>query len=425
MASSPSSPSPRKNRWLHGRSAHRQRSHDESHAGAAEKSLPEVLVHPMVPQGEPAIITTQAALDDHLAAMRAAGRFAYDTEFIGEHTYHAHLCVIQTATPQIVTIIDPLAMQLDLRGLWELLADPSVEKIVHAGEQDLEPVLRHIGRPPANVIDTQILAAFAGYGYPTGQARLLRDLLGADPGHGLTFSQWDRRPLTHVQLLYAANDVRYLPLLYQTLAEKAQELGNLAWGREECQSLCCPARYQFDPSAARLRVRGAETLEPRELAILTHLVAWREHAAETQDIPPRSLVRDPILMAMAKYPAKTVADLDLISGLPRPVETRWGADIVQATAAGLAATLPNAQPYVHVDRWEHRKKIDAIWQRLQQACATRSIDPAIVASKREIGQFIRASAAGTDRERAAGRLARCWRGDLLRDVLSCDTEDAA
>ncbi len=407
--------SPRKHKWVHGRSAHRQRSHEEIHAGAADTPLPPVLQHAQVPGGKPAIITAQAALDEHLSSLRNAGRFAYDTEFIGEHSYHAKLCVIQTATREHVTLIDPLAENLDLRGLWELLADETVEKVVHAGEQDLEPVDRHLGRPPANVIDTQILAAFAGLGYPIGMARLLRDLLGADPGHGLTFSQWDRRPLTHVQMLYAANDVRYLPLLRDTVYAKAEAVGNQNCAREECDSLCKTSRYRFDATTQRLRVRGVEALEPRELAILTELVAWRERAAETQDVPPRAFLRDSILLAMAKYPSRSVGDLDRIVGLPRPVETRWGDDIVKATEAGLHAPLP--EDHVPADRWSHRKKIERLWDRIHELCAIRSIDPGIVASKREVAYFVRATAAGIEHERAAGRLLRGWRGIMLRPAF--------
>ena len=45
--------------------------------------------------------------------------------------------------------------------------DASLEKIVHAGEQDLEPVHRHIGKAAANVFDTQVAGGFLGYGTPS------------------------------------------------------------------------------------------------------------------------------------------------------------------------------------------------------------------------------------------------------------------
>src|SRR5207249_4723405 len=96
------------------------------------------------------LITTQQQLLTLVDHLRSAGQFAYDSEFIGELTYYPKLCLIQTASAQRVTLIDPLA-PLDLRPFWELICDSAVEKIVHAGAQDLEPVIRHLNRQPQNV----------------------------------------------------------------------------------------------------------------------------------------------------------------------------------------------------------------------------------------------------------------------------------
>lgn len=408
---------PRKRKWMHGRSAHRQRSDDEAHAGAAAAALPPIPQHPLVPQGEPALIATQRDLDRHLDDLRAAGRFAYDTEFIGEHSYHAKLCVVQTATTSAVAIIDPLAQQVDLRGLWELLADESVEKVVHAGEQDLEPVLRHVNKPPANVIDTQVVAAFSGLGFPVGMAKMIRELLNVDPGAGLTFSQWDRRPLTRVQTLYAANDVRYLPLLRETLVEKSKSAGNLEWAVDECRALCAAERYRVDPVSQRQRVRGVEALSPRELLVLTELIAWRERAAEEADVPPRALVRDGILLDMTYNPVRSVPELDRVSGLPRPVEQRWGQAMVEATRRGLEAPLDESVKHAPFDRWAHRRKVDKLWERAAAACTARGVDPAIGISKREVGNFIRSLELGAEREHAAGRLLRGWRRELFGAMI--------
>lgn len=412
----PLSAGPRKNKWLHGRSAHRQRSHDEAHA--ADSPLPPILQHELVPQGEPSVIQSQGELESHIAVLRAAGRFAFDTEFIGEHSYHARLCLIQTATAREVALIDPLAPKLDLSGLWELLTDESIEKIVHAGEQDLEPVLRHTGRPPANVLDTQVIAAFVGCGYPVGMARMILELLGADPGAGLTFSQWDRRPLSRVQILYAANDVRYLPLLCERLLEKAREAGTFDWAMEECRMLCAAERFSVNPVVQRSRVRGVDGLSPRQLMILTELIAWRERAAEEEDLPPRSMVKDAILIDMTYNPVRSVGELDRVSGLPRPVEQRWGQEMVEATRRGLEAPLPEYMIDAPFDRWAHRRKVDKAWEQAAERCQPRGIDAAIAVSKREVGTFFRLMEIGVPRDEAAGRLLKGWRADLFGEVFA-------
>src|SRR5580765_2392789 len=157
------------------RSRHRSRNHEEAHSedihDPAHTSHPH---HPHVPQGEAAVITDTASYDELLAHLREAGSFAYDSEFIGELTYIPKLCLIQVATTSRIALIDPLA-GLDLMRFWELLADPTVEKIVHAGEQDVEPVVRHLGRDAQNVFDTQIAAGFIGMAYPVALLKLVHE----------------------------------------------------------------------------------------------------------------------------------------------------------------------------------------------------------------------------------------------------------
>ena len=71
-----------------------------------------------------------------------------------------------------LALIDPL-QPLDLTSFWQAVADPAIEKIVHAGQPDLEPVMRHLGVPPQNIFDTQIAAGFAGLLYPMALGKLL------------------------------------------------------------------------------------------------------------------------------------------------------------------------------------------------------------------------------------------------------------
>src|SRR5690349_1750004 len=125
------------------RSAHRARAHDAAHAEDAAAPPPaRIPDHPLIPRSGAALVVTPDELEELIAHLRNAGRFAYDSEFIGELTYHPKLCLIQVASATRVALIDPLA-DLDLTGFWGLIAEPSVEKIVHAGDQDIEPVMRH------------------------------------------------------------------------------------------------------------------------------------------------------------------------------------------------------------------------------------------------------------------------------------------
>jgi ribonuclease D len=162
-------------RAYHGRMRRQQHTAAQlEHEGAARQPVPS---HPMIPSAPPALIDTQGALEEAIAHVRQVGRFAYDTEFIGELTYYPRLCVVQLATTERVMVVDPLA-GLDMRPLWLVIADPQVQTLVHAGQQDLEPVARQLGQPPDNVIDTQIAAGFIGLPYPLSLRELIRELTG-------------------------------------------------------------------------------------------------------------------------------------------------------------------------------------------------------------------------------------------------------
>src|SRR3954465_9815763 len=306
---------------------YRARSHESAHAQDEGRpvAIPEL---PLVPKNQQALLSTANEVEDLIAHLRAEGRFAYDSEFIGELTYHPKICVIQVATAQRVALIDALA-GLDLNPFWELIADPTLEKIVHAGQQDLEPVFRFLDRPPANIFDTQLAAGFVGLSYPAGLSKLVRELLGVHLGKGFTFTHWDHRPLTSVQLRYAADDVRYLPGLHAAIVAKLNELGHLRWAQEESAALCDETLYRPNPAMEYTRLRGSNMLPPQGAAVLRELYIWREGAAKRHDSPPRSFVRDEILLELARKPVSEVEGLARVRGLPRPVEIEEGEAMVE------------------------------------------------------------------------------------------------
>ena len=425
-----------RSRRRYSRADHRARSHEDAHAAGEgqdavttdPQSRPH---HPLVSHAPPDLVTTDDQLRDLLAHLREAGSFAYDSEFIGELTYFPKLCLIQTASSRRVALIDPLA-DLDLRPFWELIADGSVEKIVHAGQQDIEPVFRHIGQMACNVFDTQVAAGLAGLPYPLSLSKLVLELAGARLGKGLTFSHWDQRPLSAMQLRYAADDVRYLPLVRSEIGKRLDRLGHARWAEEECAALCDPVLYRFDPDTNYQRVRGATSLQPRNLAVLRELTIWRDAAAREEDVPPRSMLKDEILIDLSRNPAKTVDKLDRVRGLPRPVEKAHGQRIVDATLRAMAAPAPNLSAGRDFEPTPtERFRSDALWATAQALCTGSSIDPAVVLSRQDCGDLYRALAGKQDpdglrvmkgwRRQALGeRLVRLYRGGETMSVAWSD-----
>lgn len=415
-----SGPSPNREpsrRGRYSRSDHRARSHDSAHAadGAGDDAGGRRADHPLVPKGPAALVTTDEGLRELIENLRAEGRFAYDSEFIGELTYFPKLCLVQAATPKGVWLIDPLA-GVDLKPFWELLCDPAVEKVVHAGQQDIEPVIRHLNCEPANIFDTQVAAGFVGLPYPVSLSKLVMEMTGAKLGKGLTFTDWGQRPLSPMQLRYAADDVRYLPLVRHEIGLRLDALGHEAWAKEESAALCDGSVYRFDPETQYLRVRGANSLQPRNLAVLRELAAWRDAAARESDVPPRTFLKDEILLDLARSPVKSVDRLDRVRGLPRPVEHAHGREIVERTLRAMSIPVPELPAQRDVEQTPtERFRGDALWAAAQCLCAGRGIDAAVVTSRQEVGELFRRLSAGEDL--SGLRLMKGWRREALGQRL--------
>ena len=404
---------------------YRIRRRRQSHHGATEQAggwvAPVPASLPLVPQGEAEMLSTPEQVRDWVEHARSLGVVGYDTEFIGEASYFPMLCVVQLATSERVALIDPLG-GLPLTPVWELLADEAVVKVVHAGLQDLEPVVRHLRRPPAAVFDTQIAAGFAAMRYPIGLRDLLHAMVGVELGKGLTFTSWDQRPLSPRHLHYAAEDVRYLVALHAALRTRLESMGRLEWAEQEFQSLMAMETYVFDPLVQCERVKSGGMATPRAQAVLVALVAFRDELARERDCPPRSLIKDGVLIDMARKPPMSLDRLQHVADLPRPVKQEAGERLLAVIRAAKAAPVTALPGKVVVkDFARERDAVDALWARVVQRCEAELLSPALVVSRREVTRFHMEAVGefrGPPPTRPVGEtLLRGWRGKVLGDIL--------
>lgn len=265
---------------------------------------------------------------------RAHGRIALDTEFMREKTYWAKLCLIQLAVRDECAIVDPLA-DVDLAPLFEVLADPAVVKIVHAGTQDLEIFYRLSGSAASPVFDTQVAATLAGFPSQVGYARLVQDLFDVAIDKSDTFTDWARRPLTPAQVEYALNDVRYLDGAYLELVGRLERDGREDWLAADFARLADPAEYAVVPETQYLRLKRVTSLSRRQLGVLMHAAAWREREAMRRDLPRRWVLGDESLVEVARRRPEDAAALADVRGLNVRALGDGGAGLLAAVRAGV------------------------------------------------------------------------------------------
>lgn len=367
----------------------------------------------------PALLTEQAALDARCEAWRANGVFAFDTEFIREDSYDAHLCLLQVATADEVTLIDPTC-GLDLTAFWELVADPEITAVVHAGKEDFELCHLALGRPPRNVFDVQIAAGFAGYGYPLSLARLMQMVLRRRIVKGQTLTDWARRPLTKNQLRYAVEDVAHLPAAYDKLHEKLTQRARLEWAREEFARFEDPATYDPPPRARLFKLKGSKKLDALGLAVLERLIAWRENWAAQRQRPTRALMRDDILVAIAKRRPGKATDLEVLRGFPQAKNPRIIREILDLITA--VENVPaDEYPKPFVARAETpgtRSLLDIMAGYARGVCQREDIDYDLVGNLQRLHELLDFELELSDTQPV---LLAGWRRDFigaeLRDLL--------
>lgn len=291
------------------------------------------------------LLDNQEQVAELCALIRSHRRFAFDTEFIGEHSYTPRVCLVQVAAADRLVLVDP--QRFDLAPIWELVIDPKIETIVFAGQQDFEICASWTGAPPANVFDIQVAAGLVGVDYPISYSRLAAELFAVTLRKKETYSDWSRRPLSKAQLRYAVEDVRYLIPMREQLGALLGELGRYPWLREEMQSLEDAASYDPMQTASPTGIKGHRMLTPRQLAVLGELARWREHAAWSQNVPARKYALDECLVDLARRQPESAEAILRFRGFPRDAGLAVAEAVLDAIRRGLA--VPDEQCPLIVD----------------------------------------------------------------------------
>ena len=294
-------------------------------------------------------ITSNGELERFCAELAKRPFIAVDTEFMRETTYWPRLCLIQAAGPDIAAVIDPMAEGLDLKPFLDLMADAKIQKVFHAGRQDVE-IFYNLGVIPHPLFDTQIAAMAAGFGEQIAYDALVRQMLRLDIDKSSRFTDWSRRPLSQTQLDYAAGDVIHLAELYPMLRERLEREGRLAWVEEEMAGLVDPSNYDMSPENAWRRLKPRRHA-PKYTAVFKAVAAWRERTAQTRDQPRGRIIKDDAIDEIA---TQAPTDLDALSRLRAAPKgfagSRFAPELLAAVREALAspeAQAPNVEKPRH------------------------------------------------------------------------------
>lgn len=333
------------------------------------------------------IVTRPEDLAPVCEYLKTCGRFGFDTEFVGEDTYHPRLCLIQIATAERLILIDPLTVG-PLDAFWQVVIDPANLVVVHGGREEVRLCRLGGGRVPGNLFDTQLAAGLVGLTYPLGHANLVSQVLRVQLSKAETLTEWRDRPLTRQQIRYAFDDVRYLLPLWLRLSAKLGELDRTDWAREEFARLAENAAPEEIPPEKWRKLRGLGTLDRRRLAIVRELFHWREAMAARTNRPARTIIRDDLVVEIARRNPTRERELHVIRGLPR----RDLAAVMQVIEQ--ARAIPHEECPAVAERENDPPQLglvaNVVGAVLGDYCARHSLAANLVASNQDVKLLVRA-----------------------------------
>ena len=284
-------------------------------------------------------ITTTEALAEFCTAAKTQPFVTIDTEFLREKTYWSKLCLIQMALPGAdgqAVLIDPIVGEhMSLGPLYDLFAHKTTVKVFHAARQDLEIFFVEGGAFPDPLFDTQVAAMVCGYGEQVGYETLVKKIAKENIDKSSRFTDWSRRPLSDSQEAYALADVTHLRDVYLSLAAQLEKNKRKQWVEEELSVLTDPATYIITPDAAWKRVK-TRTTSGRFLALVKELARFREHYAQSNNVPRSRVMKDDALLELASTRPLNHDDLGRSRLLLR--EARRG-DIAEGILAAVKSGL--------------------------------------------------------------------------------------
>ena len=207
---------------------------------------------------------------------------AVDTEFLRSSTYYAKTCLIQIASKNFIYLIDPIALK-NIEELGVIFAQKKILKLFFSLKQDIEVLKHSFNFTLKNVLDVQIALNLLKYRYMMSYGDFVESFFAIKLDKELRRFDWQKRPIDQKHLIYAANDVYFLLIIYDFLEHTLdkKELKFIAY--LESRRVQKEVDNKDFYSTEYLNFLSQKNLAKRNLII--KLTSFREEKAELLNIP--------------------------------------------------------------------------------------------------------------------------------------------
>ncbi|KAK2840841.1 hypothetical protein Q7C36_012420 [Tachysurus vachellii] len=259
--------------------------------------MPESLQSKPEPQMYKALSETSCQLINTLEDLAALNEtlnktteFAVDLE---HHSYRSFLgitCLMQISTREEDFIIDTLELRSEMYVLNESFTNPSIVKVFHGADSDIEWLQKDFGLYVVNMFDTHQAARSLNLGR-NSLDHLLKVFCNVDSNKRYQLADWRIRPLPQEMLEYAQADTHYLLYVYDRLRADLFDAANgqpsliqLVWSKSK--DLCLKKYLKpifTEESYMELYKRQKKSFNSQQITAFRLLYAWRDKLARVED----------------------------------------------------------------------------------------------------------------------------------------------
>ena len=214
-----------------------------------------------------------------------------DTEFNWRNTYFPELSLLQISTSSKILLIDCLKFK-KLGFLNKILEDKSKTIIMHSSRSDTTVLNTNLKIKLNNCFDIQIAEKFINGGEIKNYGFIVAKYFGYELDKSETNSNWLKRPLSHKQIEYAANDVNFLIAIYKKQLKNLKKLKKEKEAIKEFRKETLLGNQEL--YIPRLKKLKKASKQERDIFL------WREKHASKKNLPPSYIFEDKYLKTITK-----------------------------------------------------------------------------------------------------------------------------
>ncbi|XP_022597415.1 exosome component 10 [Seriola dumerili] len=260
-------------------------------------AIPESLLSKPEPQMYKPIAETKCSFIDALEDLVALNEklcrlseFAVDLE---HHSYRSFLgltCLMQISTREEDFIIDTLELRSEMYILNESFTDPTIVKVFHGADSDMEWLQRDFGLYVVNLFDTHQASRALNLARHSLD-HLLKHFCNVDSDKRYQLADWRIRPLPDEMVQYARTDTHYLLYIYDSVRAQLLDFNHGQTGLLQCvwnKSKDISLKKYLKPiyteeSYLELQRKQKKSFNTQQLTAFRLLFAWRDKLARQED----------------------------------------------------------------------------------------------------------------------------------------------